>query len=849
MKTHPHLKLLMLTFSILLTSSIFAQVNITGVSDSTAVVGDPFVSQVIATGSPTTYTLLEKPHIDMNISASGIISWTPGTITDGGKVTVQASDGGSTDEFSFNVYIAGSVTCPDNLVAYYPLDEFSAPYEEALYGIDNPTVLTPVTAAPGKVGNAQTFTPTGLGSQFLSIADNDQWDFSMPKEIHGFSFSVWVNSAGVPAISGAGNQVLFASYENVIQSNGQPKLDKQLMIGLWNDPDDGLDVLKPNMKLRFDSTSWVEKHDPLDEDTWELHETGREVIHTNNLPEDEWVHLVFVYDMYKPNSSYGRIGIYMNGTSVTMLDVVYFYLPESFNADDIYSMGFYNFPDYSDPFNGMMDEFCIYDKPLSSTEVNQLYLNGMDGIGACAPDNHAPLFTNELLATATEDAFYSSNSLSNDIDGDGITLSVISKPDWIDVNTSTKIVSGTPTNADVGTNTITLQITDGSIPVSKTFTIEVDNTNDPPVIDSSPAETTDEDVLYEYVIEFTDVDDGDVVTVTADAPTWLTLSANTLSGTPTQALLGINEYVDFPIEITVTDEDLATDVQSYTLRVNNVNDAPQFLPDLPQNTLTTPANTALTLNPGIVWAAEHIIDEDNVFPNDFSLTVQAGTGYTWSTNGTDVMVTPNEGVRGTITVNVILSDGEADAPTTINISVANSAPVIASTPITSAAVGVPYSYTLTATDDDPDDVLSFSATFKPDWVDFDPATQELSGTPTGDDVDEAGDVQLVVSDGFDEDVQNFIITISLTAVPEYNSSSLLIYPLPAQDKLYVEFTDPIGTSANFELLDLSGNRIMQRTISSESTLEVFDVSELNPGMYIYRITEDDQNLTGKILIK
>lgn len=94
--------------------------------------------------------------------------------------------------------------------------------------------------------------------------------------------------------------------------------------------------------------------------------------------------------------------------------------------------------------------------------------------------------------------------------------------------------------------------------------------------------------------------------------------------------------------------------------------------------------------------------------------------------------------------------------------VVNNAPVINSHSVLTGTVQENYSYTLTATDADENDVLVYSAETFPSWLTFDVDSQSLVGMPT-----QAGEysVQLTVTDGTASTVQNFVITIP-ALIPE-----------------------------------------------------------------------------------
>lgn len=98
-----------------------------------------------------------------------------------------------------------------------------------------------------------------------------------------------------------------------------------------------------------------------------------------------------------------------------------------------------------------------------------------------------------------------------------------------------------------------------------------------PAITSTPIEEVDEGDLYSYVFMADDVDIADVLTLTAvTKPSWLNFSWTagqkqaTLSVTPTDAHVG-----SFPVTLRVSDGKIDVD-QSYTLKVNNINDIPEI---------------------------------------------------------------------------------------------------------------------------------------------------------------------------------------------------------------------------------------------------------------------------------
>ena len=77
--------------------------------------------------------------------------------------------------------------------------------------------------------------------------------------------------------------------------------------------------------------------------------------------------------------------------------------------------------------------------------------------------------------------------------------------------------------------------------------------------------------------------------------------------------------------------------------------------------ITAQSAIATTENAPVEIQLSHlsVTDADNVYPDDFSLTVHAGTGY--SVDG--ATVTPDAGLTGTLTVPVHVNDGTDDSNT------------------------------------------------------------------------------------------------------------------------------------------------------------------------------------------
>ncbi|MDM8520030.1 tandem-95 repeat protein [Anaerolineales bacterium HSG6] len=342
---------------------------------------------------------------------------------------------------------------------------------------------------------------------------------------------------------------------------------------------------------------------------------------------------------------------------------------------------------------------------------------------------------------AVEDESYSYNLIaSNPITDPNNVIKVESllKPGWLsltDNGDGTATLSGIPTNAEVGSHPVALQVTDtaGSLDAQR-FEVTVVNTNDQPEISSQAVTQIDEDTLYQYEIVTDDEDQSDSFTIQAlQKPDWLQLGrlrssqgASLLSGTPT------NEHVgDHTIEILVTDSGGLTVTQQFSLTVNNTNDPPQFEPIPPAPSGEDEPYTQVIT----------VTDPD---AGD-SLTVELMDAPAWievydQQDGTaQIHGTPPNGESGIYEVVVRVSDGGAYSTTQtiqVVIQAVNDSPVFSSTPSVVAYQYQLYEYNIEAVDEDSGDLLTILGAELPDWLTFrlnelEPqrSTAYLAGTP------------------------------------------------------------------------------------------------------------------------
>lgn len=163
--------------------------------------------------------------------------------------------------------------------------------------------------------------------------------------------------------------------------------------------------------------------------------------------------------------------------------------------------------------------------------------------------NAAPSFTSnpftEPNAVAGQSYSQSIAGAASDPDADTLTFAKVSGPAWLTI-TPQGAIAGTPTNADIGTNSFTVSVTDsGGLSASATLFISVYGT---PAFIANPFSTPAVKVGQTYSASITnqasDPNPGATLTFAkVSGPSWLLVGADgTLSGTPAPADVGTNVF-------------------------------------------------------------------------------------------------------------------------------------------------------------------------------------------------------------------------------------------------------------------------------------------------------------------
>lgn len=334
------------------------------------------------------------------------------------------------------------------------------------------------------------------------------------------------------------------------------------------------------------------------------------------------------------------------------------------------------------------------------------------------------------------------------------TLTASGLPGWLTFNSTSGVLSGTPSNNDVGpTPSITITASNGiGSDDTEVFLINVASSN-APSITGTPGTKAVSGFAYSYTFNVSGTPAPTVQV--AGLPAWASFNAGTrtISGTPAGGDVGITAN----IAITATNGITPNASQNFALEV------------------LAPVAPAISSTPGTlayVGNAFSYVVAASGEPAP-TVTVQNLPGWLNYNAGTrTISGTPqsgNVGVTGQISVTA--SNGVApDATQNFTIDVQTpAAPVITSSAATTVLEGQLYSYPIIVTGN-PAPTVNVQGL--PSWLSYSAATMTISGTPSAANAGTTGTISITATNGFaPDDSESFQITVTALAAPQITSSA------------------------------------------------------------------------------
>ena len=336
-------------------------------------------------------------------------------------------------------------------------------------------------------------------------------------------------------------------------------------------------------------------------------------------------------------------------------------------------------------------------------------------------------------------------------DDDALTFSFDGTVPSGAVITSAGVFTWTPTESQVGSHDITVQVTDGSLTDSETLTVTVRDVNVAPVLNTIDDQTVNEFVELTFTATASD-DDSLTFSFDGTVPSGAVItSAGVFTWTPTESQDG-----DHTITVQVTDGSL-TDSETLTVTVNEVNVAPVLnaIGDKGTSELVELTFTATASDTDVV---DNLV---NTLTFSFDGTVPSGAAITDDGNFT---WTPTESQDGDHTITVQVTDGSlTDSETlTVTVNEVNVAPVLNAIGDKGTSELVELTFTATASDTDVVDNVVNTLTFSFDGTVPSGAAITDDGnftwTPTESQVG-SHDITVQVTDGSLTDSETLTVTV------------------------------------------------------------------------------------------
>lgn len=218
----------------------------------------------------------------------------------------------------------------DNLVSYWKLDESSGTRADA-HGSNDLTDVNTVAAATGIINDGADFESTN--NESLTISDASQVGLDMTDDM---SVSLWMKIESFPG-------------------------SKQL--AFW-------DKYKATANQRSVIFQVIGSSQVLECRVWSSTDGNSNSTTTNTLSAGTWYHIVVTY-----NASTGAIKIYIDGTEASYSTSTTGASNIAQNTENI-RIGARSYDTNINPFDGIMDEYGVWNKVLSSAEVTELYNSG-----------------------------------------------------------------------------------------------------------------------------------------------------------------------------------------------------------------------------------------------------------------------------------------------------------------------------------------------------------------------------------------------------------------------------------------------------------------------------------------
>lgn len=405
--------------------------------------------------------------------------------------------------------------------------------------------------------------------------------------------------------------------------------------------------------------------------------------------------------------------------------------------------------------------------------------------------NQAPQIVSTPVTNGTESQTYQYDVDATDA-GDLLTYELSVAPVGMTIDAATGLITWIPVSGTAGLHDVTVSVRDqDGLTDTQSYQLGIAQENLAPVISSTPVTTATETLTYQYDVDATDPNTGDVINyalVTAPADMAIDSATGLIIWVPGQTDIGV-----YTVTVAAADPAGLTDSQSFTLQVLDINHPPSAA-DI---TVTTEEDVAL-----IIVLQGMDIDGDSL---TYSIVTQP-LSEQLSGVMPDLVYTPTDDFNGSDSFTYRTHDGLLDSPVAtvdVTVSSVNDAPMITSVAETGATEWQLYQYDVNATDPDlpVGDILTYRLDVSPVGMSIDGSSGLIQWIPGDNQVGDNAIVVLVTDSAGLSASQSFTISVtSLNAGPNITSAPVVMVTESAAYRYDVDAVDADGDQISYSLL-------------------------------------------------
>ncbi|MCU0437663.1 MAG: putative Ig domain-containing protein [Raineya sp.] len=410
-----------------------------------------------------------------------------------------------------------------------------------------------------------------------------------------------------------------------------------------------------------------------------------------------------------------------------------------------------------------------------------------------------------------------------------------SLPTGLSLNSSTGVISGTPTT--IGTFSFTIEANNSGCVASRAYTVSINC----PTITFSNTNVTDATVGTAYTLNASVTGNTQTVTysISPALPTGLSLNSSTgiISGTPTNVVVATTYTI-----VASQSSGVCTASQNYTFAVNcaGVTLNPNSLPNANQSITYSQTLSQTGLSGTVTWSiitgslpvglslnnSTGVISGIPTTLQTANFTIQVTNGVCSGSKAYSITVTQSGAIIEIITTDIDLGEVEIFSTSSKNLVVKN----IGTAPLTITSITMPSavftSRISNLTSISPNESRNIELRFSPESVTTYNGTATINSNAIS-----GGNTFTIRGKG-----------LTPTALNSNQEPHMVISPNPTQEKVSIIFSKNVEKDA-IQLLDSKGVILKNVLIERISTSEIhIDMKNLAQGVYFIKVGEFSQKI-------